>query len=344
MANKTNQHYVPQFYFRFFSHDGKSICVLNRRSGRTVGRAPIKGQASKSRYYGDPAIEGAISRMEEKFCGVLRQIRIKASFEKFTGKNFVLLLQNIMLQKSRTMAARKRSKGMQDRLLQLHMEIEVNKDDSLDVETRRRFLEIANQLEADPKQYQQQEMLIAIESAIHLVDLLPIVLHNRTNRPFIFGDAPVVFSNPHLRNIALRGVLGLKTPGLLIYYPLDSRHSIILIDGKVYRIKGLRNSIVKMRNLADVAALNKLEVHNATSAVYFSEYRFSQYVSNLWRQERKRLADHQGKVVEAPGFDENGEPIGDIFHSFQPQLPLIPRLSFLEYRELPAKEYRFGSR
>ena len=52
MGELRNHHYVPQFYFRRFSQDGHSICLLTRATGKTVALAPIKGQASKVGYYG----------------------------------------------------------------------------------------------------------------------------------------------------------------------------------------------------------------------------------------------------------------------------------------------------
>lgn len=344
MAHKANQHYVPQFYFRYFSKNGKSICLLNRDSGKTIESAPIKGQASKRYFYGDAEVENALSEIEGLFSSALRQIKDDSCFESCTPENYVLLLQNIMLQKSRTMSARKKSKAMQDRLLQLYMECEVNNDESLDEETKEAFRTITQGLEANPKQYQGMEMSIAIECSKSLVDLLPIILHNRTNLPFIFGDAPVVFTNPYLKNVTLRGVLGAQTPGLIVLYPIGSMHSIMLLDERTYKIKKFRNSILLVRNLIDIAALNKLQIHNASIAVYFSDYQYSHYASELWRQEKVRLVDHRGKVVEAPGVDHNGEPMGDIVHSFEEQLPFIPKFSFLEYQELPEEEYRFSLR
>jgi hypothetical protein len=59
MSALRNHHYVPQFYFRRFSGDQKSICLLTRSTGKTVPRAPIKGQASKIGYYGDEEVESA---------------------------------------------------------------------------------------------------------------------------------------------------------------------------------------------------------------------------------------------------------------------------------------------
>lgn len=344
MADGANQHYVPQFYFRGFSADGRSICVLNRADGSTIPVASIRGQASKKYFYGDAEAEKRLQTNDGAFSSAIKRLREHTNFEDFSAEDYYLLLQNIMLQKARTMSARSRSKAMQDRLLQLHLEMRVHADELLDEDTRKEFLRFAGKAEANPKQYQTLEMSIALDCVDSLLDLLPVVLENRTNRPFIFGDAPVVFINPRLRRIRLRGVLGAETPGLLILYPLSPTHQVALIDCGAYSVKRLQSSVLRVRDLPDISALNRLQIQNASSAVYFHNYSHAPYVAALWQQERARLADNRGVVEEAPGFDQNGDPMGDIFHSFEKQLPMIPRLSFLDYTEIPASEYRFTRR
>lgn len=344
MAESANQHYVPQFYFRGFSTDDRSVCVLNRATGKTIPVASIKGQASKKYFYGDADAEKRLQQVDGAFSGVVRRFRECVDFNEFSGEDYYILLQNIMLQKSRTMSARSRSKAMRDRLLQLHLEMSVHADESLDEETRRAFLKLAEEAEADPRQYQALEMSIALDCVESLMDLLPVVLENRTNRPFIFGDAPVVFTNPHLRQVRLRGVLGAQTPGLMILYPLSPVRQLLFLDENVYRLKRRASDFLPVRDLLDVSTLNRLQIQNASSAVYFHDYKFAQYVASLWQEERARLADNSGAVVEAPGFDQHGEPMGDIFHSFERQLPLIPQLSFIKYGELPEHEYQFSRR
>lgn len=344
MADSANQHYVPQFYFRGFSADYRSVCVLNRSTGKTIPIASIKGQASKKYFYGDADVEKRLQQVDGAFSGIVRRFRECRTFDELSSDDYYVLLQNIMLQKSRTMSARSRSKAMQDRLLQLHLEMRVHADESLDDETRQAFLSLSTEAEADPRQYQAVEMSIALECVDSLLDLLPVVIENKTNRPFIFGDAPVVFSNPHLRQVRLRGVLGTQTPGLMIFYPLSPSRQLVFLDEKVYRLKHKKLDFLPVRDLLDISTLNRLQIQNAYFAAYFHDYKFAQYVTSLWEQERAHLADNRGAVVEAPGFDQNGEPMGDIFHSFERQLPLIPKLSFVQHNELPEREYRFARR
>lgn len=112
-----------------------------------------------------------------------------------------------------------------------------------------------------------------------------------------------------------------------------------------YDIKGVRDFQIQVRDLADISALNKLQLHAASSCVYFHDASVSRYVAQLWADERKLLEQRAGTVIEAPGFDSaTGEPLGDIFHSFEPQLPYRLRLSFLRHDVIDDRQYRFSRR
>jgi hypothetical protein len=337
MANKANQHYVPKFYFKYFSQDGKSICVLNKKDGHTSQSAPIRGQASKKYFYGDAEIEGVLEQFDTLFSSALQQIRSDLCFEKCTPENYALLMQHLALQRFRTMKDRQNSKPMDDKHAQLYVESMIHSNGHLLTEEKKAlFLDNIEGVEAEPKQWQGMRMMTAIEKADSLCDLFPVILQNKTNRPFIFGDAPVVFINPHLKKITSRGVLGAQTQGLIIFYPIETMHCIMLIDEKTYQIKKLHGTVLAIRNLKDVAALNKLQIHNAFSSIYFSDIQYSEYVKHLWIQEKKKFINLECKVTEIPEFDNNGELTSYLIHSFEPQLPFIPKLSFLDYQELSA--------
>lgn len=342
MANKSNQHYVPQFYFRFFSNDGKRISVLNRKNGNLIPFAPIKGQASKSYFYGDAKVEQTISEIEAYLCTALRDLRHQRSFENYGSENHLLLLQNLMLQRSRTMSSRKNREEWNNLITKLNLEISINNDDSLDEEKKKALRESLKYVEADPQTFQGLEMDIAIKSAAYLGDLEPFVLHNKTNRPFIFGDAPVIFTNPYQRKVTHQGVLGAKTPGLLVYYPLSPDLAVLLVDSSVYKVRKRAQAIVRIISHRDIASLNKLQIHNATNAVYFTDFKYARYIEELWRQEHKKLTEHRGVVVEAQKNGSNRGQMKEIIHTFDRQLPLIPKLSFLKHIEIEEDEHEIS--
>lgn len=345
MSKKSNQHYVPQFYFRLFSSDGRSICVLNRKNGTSYPAAPIKGQASKHKFYGADEIEDAFSNIEGVFSSTLRHLKNCVDLRELSEADHLLTLQAIMFQKARTLGARKSSHPMNDRLTKLWLEAEINKNESLTGDQKLEYISSLDLFEVDHLRFHLEQIKTSIEQAHLLGDLVPILLDNRTNRPFIFGDSPVVFHNSHFGNVKLRGVLGFTTPGLQIFFPLSEKRTLLLIDPMHYSVKRIRaGNVVHVRELRNVAIINKLQIHSATTAIYFSDYKHADYVRSIWSEENKKLSANLVAVVEAPSFDHKGTPQGEIVHSFAPMLPVNLSLSFLEHEILGDSDYSFAER
>lgn len=319
--------------------------MLQRETGKTFSQASIKSQASKNRFYGNDTIEAALGTLEGVCSAALRELVVMRNPMLATSEQIELVLVWIALQRSRTEAARQASKTAQDKMIRMMLEVQINNDATLAEESKQEMLHSLDDVESDPVQAQLMEMRMAMELAGALSDLTPLMLLNKTNRPFVFGDAPVVFYNGHYRNVQLRGALGFDTPGLMIFFPLSQNVTLALVDGACYGVNRARDHQIQIRDLRDVAALNKLQIHAASTCVYFHDAEFSNYVVQLWREEEKVLKDHAGAVVEAPGFDSaTGEPLGDIVHSFQPQLPFRLGLSFLQHDVLNDHRYRFCRR
>lgn len=345
MSKKANQHFVPQFYFRFFSRDGRSICVLNLRDGSSCPTASIKGQASRNKFYGSTELEDAFAEMEGKFSSPLRRLIDGANLDELTDAESLLILQAVMFQRSRTLAARNSAQPMNNRLMQLFLEVSINSDPDLPDAERQELISGLENLEVDPLRFHLDQIKTSIENAHLLGDLIPVILENRTNRPFIFGDSPVVFHNAHCGKVKLRGVLGFSTPGLQVIFPLSEGRILLLLDENTYRIRGLRSkNIIHIRQLSDVSMLNRLQLHSASNSVYFSEYKCDEYVRTLWRQERISITDNLVNVVEAPGVDEEGNQEGELLHTFAPLLPIELRLSFLSHAIIDDKSYKFERR
>lgn len=345
MSKRKNHHFVPQFYFRRFSVDERSICVLPRSSGKAIRTASIKAQASKDWFYGSDEIEALLGRIEGESSKALRALAEQRNPIDIPPEHVETLFIWLTLQRSRTEAARQGSQPMHNKLLQLFLKVQLSNDDSLTEEQRTERLKEVESLSFDPAQAQAMEMEMSISVSKSLMDLQPLLLENRTNRPFIFGDSPVVLHNAFYGKVKLRGVLGYDTPGLMLSYPLGPELSFLLVDAACYRIKRARDGRVLIRDLNDVMALNKLQLHAASSCVYFHDFEYRPYVEGLWNAERAALAPHAGPVYEAPGFDaDTGASLGDVVHFFQPQLPYKLRLSFLEHDVFGDAEYRFGRR
>lgn len=346
MAEDANQHFVPQFYFRHFSEDGRSINLLLRKNGKSITSASIKGQASKKYFYGNAEAEQQLKVLDGTYSDAFRKVRSASNFLNCDEDTRLCFYQCLMLQRARTVAARASWQPMADRVMQLQFEEAINNDKTLDEGKRQQLLAGLSSIGANEAQSQGLLMAEAAALSEDLSDLLPIYLENRTRRPFVFSDAPVVFINMHYRQVKLRGVIGVDTPGLMIFYPLGPDRVLLLLDSDTYGIKGRSFPSKVLRSLSDVMDINKLQVHSASSAIYFGSQRYAAYVKELWHQEKRRLSDHLGKVSDASVVGQRGDPAGDeITHGYQPQLSFMPELSFLQYSPVVGdNEYVFSRR
>lgn len=345
MSKRKNHHFVPQFYFRRFSSDGRSICVLPRASGKAFRTGSIKAQASKDWFYGSDEVEASLSRIEGESSHALRALAEQRNPTELSQEYVDVLLAWLGVQRARTEAARQQSKPMNDKMLQMFLGVQVGNDESLTDAQRVEALKRIESISSNLAEAQAVEMEMAIRASSSLMDLSPLLLENRTNRPFIFGDSPVVLHNAFYEKVTRRGVLGFDIPGLLLSYPLSPKLSLLLVDEGCYRVKRVQGNRVLVRDLNDVLALNKLQLHAASSCIYFHDFQYATYVQALWQQEWATLRPHAAPIYEAPGFDvTTGESLGDIVHFFQPLLPYQLRLSFLEHDVLGDADYRYRRR
>ena len=102
MADKKRQHYVPKFYMRHFSDDGKLFCIYDVKNKTVRPNVPLSKRCSKSYLYGaDIAWESHLQGLEAIW-GVLFQDIIceKALTQDDMGN----LKRFAMFQRQRTLA------------------------------------------------------------------------------------------------------------------------------------------------------------------------------------------------------------------------------------------------
>jgi hypothetical protein len=338
MAEKENQHFVPQYYFRFYSKDQKSISLLNTHSGKTVKTAPIKGQASKSYFYGTAEAENLITEVETSFIGTLKKIKNEKTFSALNEEETLNILQAFMFQRSRTLSRRKDSKNQQNYMARAMAEIAINTSKDLGESQREELRSFLDFIVADPIPFQSLDMSISISNAHELMDINKIILKNRTKNPFIFSDAPALLINPMQKRVLTHGVLGMRTPGIIALLPLSPRTAIMLYDKRSYKIQSESKGSLCLKKISDVDELNKLQVCSAASTVYFDDYDFAPYVSKLLNETKKHIGKPPKIIVQEGTLLDNGEE-KEIVHFFEKQLPISPKLSFMKYSEVDPQSY-----
>lgn len=298
MAEKKNQHYVPQMYLRnFASGSKKSIHLYNIPAKRKINNAPIKGQCAASYFYGkDLKIENALQVLEG---GVSRTIRgildadtLPTPLSKEAGDLFVFTIFQYL-----------RTKGMADicdDMAENLIKVIISLDGSIDQEVLKKLtIKLTNPavLTLD----------VAAKSFWLAVDLKTKLLINRSSVEFITSDNPVVLYNQifELSNPDFGSNTGLSCKGLQVFLPLSPTHLLVMYDGRAYKIGKKRSDSAFITNPNDIRQFNDLQYLNSFENLYsFSEFSDSELSKmkqrNAGRQREKKWQFHKRKLPDRP--------------------------------------------
>ncbi|QBG47691.1 DUF4238 domain-containing protein [Verrucomicrobia bacterium S94] len=265
MASNKNQHYVPQCYLRQFADADCSatINLFNLDRKTFIQKAPIKGQCSKSYFYGeDLELEKALQPFESQYSLVVSEI-VKNGY-RLTNEHRFFLKRFWLLQYMRTEAASRRA-------------IELNEKMGETVgETAREF-------KLGLKEAVQQSMLMFIREMKVIDDLSICLIKNESDTSFITSDDPAVLTNRwHLQNRKTRGrSFGLGTGGNLCLLPLSPKIICLLYDEHVYTVAH-KNGWVKIKDNRDADAINQHQVLNCRANIFTHDNQSATALSSLY--------------------------------------------------------------
>ncbi|MEJ5864684.1 DUF4238 domain-containing protein [Pseudomonas farsensis] len=339
-----NQHYVPQYYFRFFSTDKISICMLLRKNGKVIHSAAIDTQSSKNNFYGSSETESEITAFDTKYAknhhSILEVLETE-SVNKLSSEQVNTLIENILFQRERTLTYRSNETPVQDfykDFFQPQIDDLVNYDSGHSQEATdavRQAMEQVFSSFSHPKIMQYVNLMGVPDKTDEVSDLKLSILKNTTGCPFIFSDSPVSFTNIALSDYKC-SKLGNINLGLIIFFPLSPSLLAFLYDPEAYELAGDSESIViDIHNEEDVHQINKLQIHEAYNSVYFGSQMHENYVTALWQEEKSRLVREKKSVTPVPEITLNGMLTGRIVHEISHAEPnFYPDLSFIKLKDI----------
>jgi hypothetical protein len=126
----SNDHYVPQFYFRNFSPDrpdggsnapeGGSIRLINLVRRKFVPTASIKGQCKKAGFHDyKPGLESALGQLEGLAASAIRGITESSVPPALRSADHLALGTFMAIQRSRTLSAAENADKMADRMFKV---------------------------------------------------------------------------------------------------------------------------------------------------------------------------------------------------------------------------------
>ncbi len=349
MPQQKNQHWVPKHHFRSFTQGRDAIHLLLRSSGQQIFNASIRHQCARNNFYGTVELENLFSKIEGKHAAAIRRAKLIAwspDQPPLTDEEDHSLLHAVLFQRARTsLEIEKIAPAIEDFSL---AEFRHHLAHAPDIEHRDEILYHIDAGDASVKVSPQETVLESIMfhiNAIPLIaDLQLCVLRNMTDYPFIFSDAPVAFYNMLYRNVLSRGVLGLQTPGLQIFMPLDSRTMLMLIDADSYEGDHRQSDFIDILKRPDVSQLNALQLHHCSQAVYFAQSSDAEYVDSLWRTHASTLSTPRTEMNVRHGWLVDDKPVDQLFQMTQPQLDFRLHLSFLQCTPIRESDFEFRRR
>ena len=284
MAEYKNQHYVPQFYFKYFNDEKNYINMMLKNNGKIISNVSIKNQCSKSYFYCNKNNEKNVIKPFEDECKLIWDILRKSNITQLSTIDLKRLCFSIIFQHSRThdlahyrsSANKAFAKNMFDEMVNdFHKKYCCSEDDFLLLEK----LKAKKNIGIDEEYCRLFNIGLSCHSFMAIEDLKICLLKNKTNIPFIFSDSPVVFYNMYNINS-----LHLLASGLMAFFPLDNETCLFLYDKNNYITSFIDENIYH-----DI--INKLQLYQATNAVYFSSQNklIKKNIINWWKDEKKDL-------------------------------------------------------
>ena len=323
-ATVQRQHYVPKWFFRLFNDRGDAIYRLPKDTGSAI-RAPvgIKGQCFEWMLYGSEEVEASLGQLDAKHDMAIRSLTTLAGDTLCTevpGQPQAAIAEFALLMRLRHPQRAK-----------MHLDAFAAME-AIAAHSENRPAGTAEGSHLSGGQHTKEEAVVqilmqvahALTTSLALSDLQCLILVNRTDVPFLFGDNPVVLCNPYLQHIDYYGVLGWQTPGLQVHIPIGPKHHLVLCDPAAYELPRHRGCVVDVEHGGDVAQLNALQMHNAIDALYFHDLTYAESYERLLAVHRKEMRS-AGVVVKTAPLVCQGDP-GDesrqVVCMFEPHLGL----------------------
>lgn len=273
-AKTKNQHYVPQFYQRYFSSDGKMTGAYVLEHKKIIPAAPIKNQASGDYFYSpNMKIEDALTSLEGLASAAINKL-IENPKEKLANEDAMALYVFAMIQFGRT-------KAFADKMAN-HADVSGTTMLKQYVEAMRKTAK-ANEVEELTDEVLDEVSIELNEPGLHslgiisqmmdvLADLQPYakVLINQTKRLFITSDNPACLYDQHFERIGgLDYAMG--SCGIQLYLPLTPDLAILYYDSECYKVGERKKHYVEITQETDVLELNKLVACDADKVLLFKQ-------------------------------------------------------------------------
>jgi uncharacterized protein DUF4238 len=293
MAQNKRHHYVPRFYLKNFSSDGKSINLWNLPSQKKILGANLKGQCYKNYFYGkNPAAEAELANVENS-AAVLLQTIVRTGLPPPPLTDWhTMLIFYVLIQHARTTHAVDTLNELTDKMMK-HVFAPVARAEGFDL----------NGVSINLREPALASVAMAAENYPLLIDLDYKLLMNKSDVEFVTSDNPVVYYNQLFAFSRTGSTTGLACRGLQIFFPIDPIHALLFFDDSVYTVGKRYDPIVNISQPRDVYEINTLQMCSAHENIYFHADGLD--LEALWRKAAPFRRAQMATVRVFPGQEMN---------------------------------------
>lgn len=277
------QHFVPQFFQRFFSfeNNGKTIGMFETNRNVFNRHVKISSHLGRKHFYGsDGELEEWLSKLESDSAPIFREMWEKEKLPTPQSQHHFRMLHFLIILDLRN---------------PIHFKILKNFEQKL-VNTKSKISEGNVSPDMIPGLQEQQSYkgkLNSLKSAELLVpDLLNLkykLIKNKTSSPFIISDNPLVMYNQFLekRNWKFGSQRDFGLKGLQLFLPLNDSYMLAVYDSDIYKLGNKKEQIVSIDDKNSIDQLNLLQFLNSESTVNFNHKASEHYIRTLEEKSKK---------------------------------------------------------
>lgn len=329
MAEHKKHHFVPRFYLKLFSENGRSINLFNIRSRRSVIDGGLKNQCYRDYFYGkDLQTEKALSLVEGQMSRIMQSVQSNGALPGCKSEDRLTFLIHILIQHTRTAYSIDAYDEQTDKLMKYLMAPEMEK------------MNLSPEQIANIKITQNDSARFVLGMATPcyplLIDLEWKLLRATGKNEFITSDNPVVYYNQFFSFRKLGSNTGLASRGLQIFFPVSPRHLVLLYDGNVYGVGSRKCDVIDVADVRDIEQINRLQFVSALENVYFRDKCFPALQEFSGSERYRRPQKSHMQVF--PG-EETADHRKELLMMSREDVRTELELSFLRILK-PAKEWR----
>jgi len=319
LSNKRKkQHYVPQFYLKYFSNYKKQISILNISNEKIISNVPYMNQCYENYYYGTDEIwERKLSSLEGEWASVLNKINGNTIYYP-TINEINKIKQFILFQKNRTLTRVTQVKEMAWKTIDVAVQMKYgNKFDSLSDSEKQKIKDVF----LKEKLNKIPEMCLELadkELGKYIVDLELLIINYTCKSKLITSDNPII----HYNNFCIYNV-GLTSIGIVIFFPVSPTKLIILYDKKMYP-RNNNKQIININNDTEVKWLNMFQVVSSRNLVLFNDEITSDEIQKLFCTCKKERTKYFAQFIPKT----LGVPTNQIVHHHETNHPFKYNFSF----------------